>query len=78
MAISCYPHYQTFWMQLGAHTMTQRPSTPYFLARTWIREHNRGLNWFTAAQVIDEADIPIIKKSIWTPFGTLTNHPQLK
>ncbi len=75
-AIHEYPHYQTFWMLMDSHTMTPRPTTPYFLSRTWIREHNDGLNWLTAAQVIDEKDLPNI--SSWTPFTTLTNPPQLK
>jgi hypothetical protein len=77
-AIHKYPHYQTFWVLMDGHTMTQRPSNPHFLARTWIREHNEGLNWLTTAQVVDEKDLPLIKESIWTPFTTLTNHPQLK
>jgi hypothetical protein len=73
-----FPHYQTYWMLLDGHTMTPRPTTPYFLSRTWIREHNDGLNWLTAAQVIDEKDLPLVMKNTWIPFTTLTNPPQLK
>ncbi len=75
--IHCYPHYQTYWYHTGC-PLTPIPKNPRCLSRMWIRERNGGLNWLTAVQIIDEADIPLILNSNWTPFGTLTDHPQLK
>ena len=66
--ISCYPHYQTFWVHTGGHTMTPDPQKPIMLSRTWIHERNGGLNWLTAMQIADAADMPQVIASTWGPF----------
>jgi hypothetical protein len=65
--VGCYPHYQTFWVRTDGHTMTPEPKTPLFLSRTWIHERNGGLNWLTAIQVVDAADMPQVMASTWSP-----------
>lgn len=69
--LPCYPHYHAFWMRMDGHTMAPNATDPYFISRTWIRERNGGLNWITAAQVVDSKEIPeLFSQSSLTPLGS--------